>query len=523
MAMSYCSKCGRQLQDGVSFCPYCGHRVGASAAGKSGSNSELKSTVKSAKNSIIDGLNGYVGNKNTVKLNWRDLFTDIFKKHTKEEAEEIFIGGTAKTTPPLESVSDSWPRPWLYSRVFMCFVVTYILLLICSLSFQNPNAIPGLMIIGSFAVPFTTLVMFLEVNAFRNVSFYDAIKIFMIGGCASLVVTLCIFDMNIVDTSLESTWGAMMIGVVEEVGKLVIVYWFIKRMDCRYILPALLIGSCVGAGFAAFESAGYAMKPFYMMRGSMGSLLDVSIQIITQRGLLAPGGHVAWAALSGVAIVLSRGTGPLTASQLNNPRFYKIFIIPIVLHGLWDAPIMQEASWVKLISLVIAVWVVVLIFINMGLDQVKQLKSTPSLPESSPEAAPTPEPEPAPTPKPTPTPTPTPSPASSPDPTSASSSAPTPEASSPRAEVDPQVEHAVNLIKGLFNKKSHTPAPTPEPAPEPTPSPEAAPAPKAPVPDDTVLSDDEPELEVTDIEVILDPADQPPRPDSESAPSPKNN
>lgn len=361
--MPFCGNCGHQLPEGGAFCGRCGHPV-TTAQTASASQQQTKSG-----SSFVGGLNDYIGNTNAVNLNWKDLFSDVFKKHTNEEAEDIFICGTSRTTPPLSEVSESWPKPWLYSRVLLCFVVTYVLLYICCSAFQNLNAFPGLMIVGSFAVPFTTLVLFLEVNAFRNISIYDVMKFFLIGGCASLVVTLFLFNLELVDANLESTWGAMMIGVIEELGKLAIVYILISKLpNCNYILSALLAGACVGAGFAAFESAGYAFM----------SLLNFGFEGMTDsiylRGLLAPGGHVAWAAISGAALIIAKGQGRLSSDVFSNSRFWKIFAIPVVLHGLWDAPIFS--GYLKLIALIVVVWIVVLILVNMGLDQVKQLKTS---------------------------------------------------------------------------------------------------------------------------------------------------
>lgn len=261
--MAYCGHCGNELAPGSAFCGHCGQIVrNATAEGhvpsnnnstttSSNSNSASGSTTKSS--SLVGGINDYIGNTNAVNLNWKDLFTDVFKKHTTQEAEDIFICGTSRTTPPLSEVSETWPKPWLYSRVFLCFVITYILLYVCSITFNNSNAYPGLIIVGAFTVPFTTMVLFMEVNAFRNISVYDVMKFFLIGGCASLVVTLFLFNLELVDTDLSSTWGAMMVGIIEEVGKLVIVYILIRQLSsCNYILSALLAGACVGAGFAAF-------------------------------------------------------------------------------------------------------------------------------------------------------------------------------------------------------------------------------------------------------------------------------
>lgn len=403
----FCNHCGKQIEEGSRFCAFCGQALAvnsnatqpinptpppfnpeadartqrtsaekfqdaasAAASAASVAASKASSAASSASSAFVEGLNSYMGNKNSVKLNWKDLFSAVFKKHTNQEAEDIFICGTSKTTPPLDEVSETWPKPWLYSRVLLFFAITYVLLYICCTSFENLNAIPGTIIIGSFAVPFTTLVLFMEVNAFRNISVYDVFKFFFIGGCASLVVTLFLFDLDILDTDITSTWGAMMVGVIEEIGKLAIVYYLIKKLpNCNYILSALLAGACVGAGFAAFESAGYAFR-FLIFAG-----FDDMTDVIYQRALLAPGGHVAWAAISGAALVIAKGSAPLSFDVFGNSRFWKIFAIPVILHGLWDAPILMEHPFIKLGALIFLVWMVVLILINMGLDQVKNLKT----------------------------------------------------------------------------------------------------------------------------------------------------
>lgn len=376
--MAYCVNCGNQLDEGGAFCGRCGHKVGTPVQESTGETpnpaygSGKTATAGSAtSSSFVGSINSYLGSKTEVNnLNWKDLFSDVFRKHTNQEAEDIFICGTSRTTPPLNEVSETWPKPWLYSRVFLCFVITYILLYICVAAFDNPFSIPGTIIVGAFTVPFTTLILFMEVNAFRNISIYDVMKFFLIGGGASLVVTLFLFNLELVDTDLSSTWGAMMVGVIEEVGKLVIVYILIKHLpNCNYILSALLVGACVGAGFAAFESAGYAFVSL------LQSNFDEMTSNIYLRGLLAPGGHVAWAAVSGAALVIAKGVGPLTSNVFSNIQFWKIFAIPVVLHGLWDAPIADE-GYLKYTLLVVLVWVVVLVLVNMGLEQVKNLKKS---------------------------------------------------------------------------------------------------------------------------------------------------
>ena len=299
----------------------------------------------------MDHLNEYVGNDRPADLNWRMLFTDVFKSHTVEEAEDIFA-----------------------------------LLWLCCNLFGNPNALPGMIVVGSFTVPLSTMIMFMEVNAWRNISLYKVIQTFLVGGCASLVATLMLF--SIVGSHELNLIGAIVTGIVEEAGKAVIVFWFLSKMKRLSILGGLLIGASVGAGFAAFESAGYALQPvlaFFQNSGyyaAYGRQLDASMmmdainQSIIIRGFLAPGGHVTWAAISGAALVIAgKALRRFDTSLLTDKRFLRLFIIPVILHAAWDSPMSNIGSSIYLvpIALTVIVWIVVMILINMGLAEVERV------------------------------------------------------------------------------------------------------------------------------------------------------
>lgn len=366
--MRYCSYCGNPIPDGAMFCGNCGRPV---APESSSSNQQTQSrSSNSSDSSWVNHLNDYVGNDRPADLNWKILFTDVTKKHTTEEAEEIFICGTRKTTPAVYEVSKDWPHPWLYSRVFLMFAIAFALLWVCCSMFRNPNALPGLMVIGSFTVPLSTLILFLELNAWRNISFYEVIKIFLVGGCASLVATLLLFSFFSVGEL--NFIGAFMTGIIEETGKAVIVYIFLKEIGKLSILSGLLIGASVGAGFAAFESAGYAMN--YLFQGGW----DVMMNVIFLRGFLSPGGHVVWAAISGAGLVIAaKAAHDTSTSLLFNAKFLRLFIIPVALHGLWDSPLSAIGSSLYLvpIGLTVLAWIVVLILINMGLAEVSRTQA----------------------------------------------------------------------------------------------------------------------------------------------------
>ncbi|MCD8202261.1 MAG: PrsW family intramembrane metalloprotease [Prevotella sp.] len=388
--MAYCGNCGHYNDDEATFCGNCGQPLKNSAesnVSQGGGKGQERRKSSNTVSSWIDSLNQYVGNDRPADLNWKVLFTDVFKKHTTDEAEEIFICGTKYTTPDMEHISKGWPHPWLYSRVLVMLLITFGLLWFCVNVFENINAFPGMIVIGSFAVPLSTMVLFMETNVWRNVSMYQVLKTFFVGGCASLVATL--FLSSIFTVQGLDFFGALVVGITEEIGKAVIVYVFIRRLCKVSILTGLLIGASVGAGFAAFESAGYALQPFvqflqvagyaaaYGQNVDESQMLDAINNTILLRGVLAPGGHVAWAAISGAGLAIAAKTrNAIDFSLMTDAKFLRLFLIPVVLHWLWDSPL---ASWCNsifpyfgYIALIIVVWIVLLMLINMGLADVSR-------------------------------------------------------------------------------------------------------------------------------------------------------
>ncbi|AQY50973.1 hypothetical protein PWEIH_12915 [Listeria weihenstephanensis FSL R9-0317] len=330
------------------------------------------------KSSSTKAPNHHPHEKNGAQhLGLGDVFADVFKKHSKSDSEKVFIAGTTFTTPKEEDIASSWARPFLFSRVFFALTITYFLLFACTYIFANSNTIPGLMVIGSFTVPFSVLVLFFEVNAPRNISFFDVLKMFFIGGVAALVATLILYD--VIPVGKLNYFNAFLVGIIEETGKMVIVALFIVALKPKYILNGLLIGAAVGAGFAAFESLGYAFNYSLEAAAVFKNIHfagDTMLNIIFSRGWQSIGGHVVWAAISGAALMIAMGSDPkLRMRHIFSGKFLSLFIIPIGLHFLWDCPwdpLPQFAF--KQVLLIIVVWIVIFSLINKGLRQISAKK-----------------------------------------------------------------------------------------------------------------------------------------------------
>jgi RsiW-degrading membrane proteinase PrsW (M82 family) len=363
VATMKCQECNNLISEDSKFCAFCG-TVNQNNAKRDTFEEQVSSenSKRTVLNDIADKINRVAGIDTPVELKLREVFSNVFVKHTEAEAELLFLVGTSHTTPDIENVVDSWPKPWLFARVFILVALAYFGFYIGVDHFHNINLLPGLITIGSFMVPFTILIFFWEMNAPQNISIYKIIKMLLVGGVLSLIVALFIYD-------IAGSNSAIIIGIVEEAAKVFALLWFLKDRQYKFILNGLLIGAAIGAGFAAFESAGYAFQVV------INSDLESMYSTIFWRGVLAPGGHIVWAALSGAALCMVKGDKKFSWSMLKDIRFLRIFGIVVALHAMWDMP-WPEFGALPLIQLVLALvsWIIAFAVMNVGLKEISYIK-----------------------------------------------------------------------------------------------------------------------------------------------------
>lgn len=189
----------------------------------------------------------------------------------------------------------------------------------------NSNLVPTLILLGSFLVPFC-VVMFVLERVTGNLSTILVIQAFVVGGiCGVLGASLLEADLK------SSVFTFVAVGFIEEFVKgiiLLVVGW---RVFPKSAGQGALLGATVGAGFAAFESAGYAFNSVITAKG-----LDLVTMLQTEalRAILTPVGHVLWTALLGAALF-----GAARGRKHYRFRFGILFAFVTValLHGLWDS------------------------------------------------------------------------------------------------------------------------------------------------------------------------------------------
>lgn len=355
ISLSKCPECGKKLNGDESNCPDCGYPVGK----------------KNATNILTENLDKITGAKSENYVTFKDLFKNTFKKHTEDELNEVFVCGTKNTTPLVEYINPRKASAWVYFKILIFFVVAYIPTYLGYAHYGNNNFLPAMIILAAFAVPVSVLVFFFEINLFRNIPFHKVLKYFVIGGAASLFVAILYFSIPFFEqnTLVLDFKGAFFVSLIEETAKACIVAFFLfKNKNCKYILNGLLIGAAVGAGFGAFETAGYILR-----YGLSSNSLTLMLEVAKQRAILAPGMHVAWATIEGAALMYVKGFEKLDKKHLNDKRFLLICLIPVILHWAWDLPISTPYEIYR-VGLTVAAWVVIIYFINLGLKQIDDAK-----------------------------------------------------------------------------------------------------------------------------------------------------
>jgi protease PrsW len=289
------------------------------------------------------------------------MFSEVWRKRTDEEMEQYFAVGTPSTTPPLNEVDTNWPKPWLFLKTFILAAIVYAGFVFAYNTFNNVLVLPGMLTIGAFVIPFSLIIFFLEMNVLRNVPLYQVLKLVFLGGILSVLLSLLLYQW----TKLDSWMGAVGVGLIEESGKAAALLLVINKLKYRWTLNGMLFGAAIGAGFAAFESAGYA----YSIGVDMGN--NAMLHSITKRGVLSVcGGHVLWAALVGGALWRVRGDERFRWEMLKDARFLRVFALCAGMHAIWDSPF-SLPFYLKYIALGFVAWVALLSLIQSGLRQIR--------------------------------------------------------------------------------------------------------------------------------------------------------
>jgi RsiW-degrading membrane proteinase PrsW (M82 family) len=321
-----------------------------------------------------------------------ELFKETFTKRGADAVEDYLSVGSPRTTPPIETVDTNWPKPWMFFRVLMGLAIAYAVYYGLFIYSLNEKVLVGTIVLATIAVPIATMTLIWEMNTPRNVSMAKVLEVFVIGGGISVVFATLWY--------LIPIFGNLP-GIVEETSKLaavILVTYSARGSRYPYQLNGVLFGAAVGAGFACSETLGYGLDVVlqFVQGGGVQQILaanpqGVSLATILEailkpmvselnmRALLSPFGHPMFTAISAGAFFRVKGDRPANVSMLLDGRFLRAFLIPVVLHSIWDSPLAAGSSnlivqWVGEGAVAAIGWYVVFTMIQQGLHQVRDMQ-----------------------------------------------------------------------------------------------------------------------------------------------------
>ncbi|WP_244199809.1 PrsW family intramembrane metalloprotease [Amycolatopsis thailandensis] len=224
------------------------------------------------------------------------------------------------------SVIAERPKRRMWLRMFGAGLVLWILSALVTYLTGNPNLIPTLVLLGSFLVPVTFVAWAFERRDSGEITAELVFRTFIVGG------VLGVLGASVLETYLlyPSAWLYVGVGLIEEAVKLAALALLTRHLAVKSMRDGLILGATVGFGFAALESAGYALTALFTPQGL--SLRDlVTTELL--RGLLAPVGHGLWTAVLGGLLFAwsTRAHFVLTA------RLALAYLGVSLLHALWDS------------------------------------------------------------------------------------------------------------------------------------------------------------------------------------------
>jgi protease PrsW len=222
--------------------------------------------------------------------------------------------------PRARAARRSWPR------VLAAGAVAWLLSAGITALTRDTILVPTVILLGSFLVPVTVVAFALERSGTERLPAATLLTGFLAAGTLGVVLS-AVAEVYLLPSAAGTFLG---VGVIEEATKALVVAALAAGLPTHRVRDGMVLGAVVGAGFASFESSGYA---FSAVIGHADDHPVVRI-LATEafRAVLAPFGHITWTALMGGAVFAAFARAPGWRRGLSTT-----FARVAVLHGLWDA------------------------------------------------------------------------------------------------------------------------------------------------------------------------------------------
>lgn len=222
----------------------------------------------------------------------------------------------------------SWAPPWW--AVFLIGLALWAAATGATFLTGDIITLPTVILLGSFLVPVTAVVWYLDHDPSPVLSPRRIVVAFIIGGSIG-VLGASLLEYVLVGNGIA---GNLEVGLIEEFVKaalIVLVAWGIHAFHTR---DGIVLGAAVGFGFGALESSGYALASLFVVQGHR-ILLSLDSVVFTElvRGILAPFGHGLWTGIMGGVIFAAARGGRIRLTW----SVFGAYLLVSILHGAFDS------------------------------------------------------------------------------------------------------------------------------------------------------------------------------------------
>jgi RsiW-degrading membrane proteinase PrsW (M82 family) len=219
-------------------------------------------------------------------------------------------------------------RRWAWAVVLLVGVLLYELCRRAVLETGDPLLLPTLLLIGAAVVPVSFVTFILG----RRLVF--EVGGLLVGFTALFGGLLAVLAAGTLEYATIRALGGpslLAVGLIEELAKLLVpAVVLVTVRASRHPADGLLLGVAAGAGFAVYETMGYAFLALVRSRGDLGIVNTV----LVDRGVWSPAAHMAWTGLTAAALWWAA-----TATRRGRAvaGFLGVYLLVSVVHASWDA------------------------------------------------------------------------------------------------------------------------------------------------------------------------------------------
>lgn len=217
-------------------------------------------------------------------------------------------------------------RKFIWARMLGTGVMLWLFTVITTYLTANATLVPTLVLLGSFLVPVAFVAWAFERRTTGEITAALVFQTFVVGGVLG-VLAASLLESYLLHPSAMLFLG---VGLIEEAVKLAALAVLTRGLKAKTSQDGMILGACVGLGFSAFESTGYALMAALTEQGL--SLVDLVITELV-RGLATPFGHGLWTAILGGVLFSRSGR----ESFLLTGRLLAAYLGVSLLHALWDS------------------------------------------------------------------------------------------------------------------------------------------------------------------------------------------